>query len=169
MIEINKIIQEAIIDGIQKNADRIFKHSQEEVPVQTGELKFSGNKIDTEDGSIVEYTADHAQKIEYGIEGKDVSDEITTVYVPAHRRKNGSYVKGHYKTYKGKVVTFRPSDSTEEITRVFTKFNDLEGRYFLTNAILEEVEYFVEDLSDALGNVDWGREVKRVEVTFTTG
>ena len=168
-MNIDKIIKESVIDAIQNNADKIFRRSQETVPVQTGELKFSGNKKDTENGAEIEYTADHAQKIEYGIKGKDVSSEETTVYVPAHRRKDGTFVKGHYKTYKGKVVTFKPKDSDKEITRVFTQFDDVKGRYFLTNATLEEIESFIEDLTDSLEDADWGEEVKRVEVKFEVG
>ena len=170
-VNINKLIKDAVLEAIHRNVEAIFEVSQDDVPVRTGELKFSGHIIETDNGSEIEYTADHAKKIEYGMEGQDVSGEETTVYVPAHRRKDGTYVKGHYKTYKGKVVRFKPSDSDEEITRVFTKLGELPGRYFLTNAVYEEIPNFIEDLSESLEDVKWGvdRGIKRVEIKFQRG
>lgn len=47
-------------------AEVIFDRSQELVPVDTGELKESGDVVETGDGYAVEYTANHAIPVEFG-------------------------------------------------------------------------------------------------------
>ena len=157
---IDKIIEKAVIEGIQRNAEAIFEQSQINVPVITGDLKRSGEIIETDKGAKVEYTVQYAEPVEYGREEQDISEEVHEVYVKPYVRRDGVNVKGHYKKYKGRVISFQPKDSSEKIVRTITKVGEVKPRYFLTNAILEVIPEFIDDLADSLDESDWGEGVR---------
>lgn len=153
--DIQELVKNSIIKGIQATGNEIFYRSQDTVgcyvPVLTGELKSSGTVIYVRDGVKIEYTAAHAAIVERGLpEATPLTDPNTQrVYVPTHRRKNGVVVKGHYKHYgegknpNAKVITFRPKHSKfergPEITRVITENAPREGQFFLKRAVLKEI------------------------------
>ena len=64
-------IKPGVIRGVERIQDAIYERSQELVPVDTGELKESGEKPPVEQLSKtiraeVKYTADHAGYVEFG-------------------------------------------------------------------------------------------------------
>ena len=166
----NKEIEKAIINGIQDNAQRIFERSQDTigcfVPVLSGNLKSTGFKEDTQNGSTIGYTADYSRDVEFGHEEKPIT-EITRVYVPSYRKKNGTVVPGHYKNVQGRVIKFEPKISKfergEEITRVLTSEKKTDGQQFLTRATYQELDNFIDDLAKNLAKVKLGGKVR---VTF---
>ena len=165
---ISKIIEEAVIEGIKNNAEEIFNQSQLNVPVITGELKRSGKIEETDKGSKIEYTVKYAHPVEFGREEQDLSEEEHEVYVRPYTRKNGIRVKGYYKKYNGRIINLQSKDSGEIITRTITKVGASSPRLFLTNATLEVIPEFIEDLADSLETVDWGQGV-RVNITLERG
>ena len=165
MRNIDKVIEESIISGIQKNAKKIFERSQINVPVITGDLKRSGEVEETDKGSTIEYEIEYAHPVEFGRGEEDISSEIHEVYIKPYTRKDGVHVKGHYKKYKGRVISFQPPNSNEKVVRTITKIGERPARHFLTNAVLEEVPNFIVDIVDGLEENNWGTGI-RIDVTF---
>lgn len=59
-------VRDGYRDGLRDAVAAGFERSQEEVPVDTGELKDSGEIVDTGDTITFRYTADHAIPVEAG-------------------------------------------------------------------------------------------------------
>jgi len=155
---------DAIVKGIQANADRIFQISQNTegcfVPVNTGFLKQSGGVESLPDGASIRYRADYAADIEFGTQGESWSGS-QDVRVRSHKRtgytrKDGTYVSshnvsGHTKHYEtSRLIGFRPKDgkgrSQNKIYRVMSAKNATEGQFFLTRAIQEGIHFLPTDM-----------------------
>ena len=171
MPQINKnILEKIIICGLQNHANRIYNRSQDTtggyVPVQTGYLKSTGNVVNTNKGASINYDAKYARDVEFGHEERNI-DEISRVYVRPHRRKDGSYVKGHIKEVKGRIIKFTPKDGNSEITRTITKQKASDGQRYLTRAIFTELPNLKNDIADAIKNNSEGRKMKVKNIRVT--
>ena len=167
----NNILEKSIIRGIQDNTKKIYNRSQDTtgcyVPVDTGNLKSSGSVDNTTTGAKIAYTADYAAQVEKGNPATPIT-EITRVYVPTYRRKNGTVVKGHYKEVQGKIIIFRPKISKfergEQITRILKEEPAREGQRFVTRAIKRELPSILDDIANRLQK-DLGPNV-RVKISY---
>lgn len=148
--DLHALIEQAIVDGIRRNGDRIFNTSQATelcyVPVDTGFLKMSGRVENEENGVIIRYRADYSATIEFGQETALPITGTQRVYIRTHRRKNGTVVQGHWNEYTNKkLIGFRPKivgskfERGEKIWRVISEEKPRAGQYFLTRAINEEL------------------------------
>ena len=169
MLDKNEI-EKAIVQSIKDNAERIFDRSQDTigcfVPVESGDLKSSGFKNDTNTGAVIGYNAPHAHDIEFGHEDRPIT-ETSRIYVPSYRKSNGTVVKGHYKNINGKIITFQPKISKfekgESITRTIKVDKARDGQAFLSRAVKRELDNFIDDMASNLSKAKLGGKVK---VTF---
>ena len=162
--DINRLITDAIVKGIKRNAERIFNISQDTegcfVPVDIGTLKQSGEKADLNDGATIRYRADYAAEIEFGTPAQPWSgpQEVRTKTHKrsAYTRKDGTYVnahrvQGHTKRYENqRLVGFRPKNgkgrSSERIYRVMSNKGGFDGQFFLTRAVKEGIQFLPSDI-----------------------
>ena len=162
--DLKQAIIRSIIDGIQRNGDRIFNTSQNTegcfVPVDTGFLKRSGVKDDMAGGMRIVYRAPYSIAVEYGSEAQPYVGK-QTIHVRSHKRKgytrkDGAYVapavvKPHDKVYEdGKLIGFRPKLGKFEhgnlIFRVMKGHSTRKGQFFLTRAVRQELPNLPEDI-----------------------
>ena len=133
--QINNIIEKAVLESIQKNTRRTYDNSQEIVPVLSGDLKSSGEVLDTSTGALVQYTMPYSSIVELGNNLRKEEKE----WVEPHRRKNGTLVKGHYRTVS----------------------NNRKPNPFLTKSLYKSLESFIYDLEESLKQSDWnGKNIK---------
>ncbi len=152
--ELQNTIKNIIIKSIQKNGDRIFYRSQDTagcfVPILTGDLKRSGYVRQQSNGVIMGYQEGYAADVEVGRDARPI-EETQTIYVPSHRKKNGTVVKGFYKEIKGKIIAFEPKISKFErgklIYRHIKEEPAIKGQYFLTRAVEREIPHLVDDMA----------------------
>jgi hypothetical protein len=164
MVDINALINDAIVKGIRANADRIFDISQNTegcfVPVKNGILKMSGNMVPLDDGASIVYRADYAAAIEFGTPGEPWSGS-QDVRIRSHKRKayvrkDGTYVnahnvQAHSKHYENsRLIGFRPKAgkgrSQKKIYRVMSSKGSTEGQFFLSRAVLEGIMFLPTDI-----------------------
>lgn len=151
--QLHNTIKSLIIKGIQKNSQRIFDRSQDtagcHVPVLTGKLKLSGFVRPHLQGAVIGYAAPYSSDVEFGREARPI-EEVQTIYVPSHRKKNGTVVKGFYKQIKGRIIAFQPKISKFErgdlIYRHITEEPALKGQFFLSRAIVKEIPSLLDDM-----------------------
>ena len=90
MAENDKAIEDIGMEFIRDIADSIFTKSQENLGDMgiddTGELRLSGDVIETKNSVTVEYDAPHASPINFGTEPHGVSFEVLKPWI---RRKLG--------------------------------------------------------------------------------
>lgn len=69
---------------VSRQMQRVYERSQELVPVDTGQLKDSGNvSVDVDGASatgMVEYTANHAAPVEFGAQGREPRPYLRTAW-----------------------------------------------------------------------------------------
>ncbi len=152
-------VRKAIIDGIQRNGDRIHSYSMDTagcfVPRDTGFLAASGGTDPIPNKGVdVYFRADYSAVVEFGQDESPITG-TQRVYIPTHTikkgKRKGTIVNGHYKEYKNaRLVTWRPKISKfergEKISRIITKEPKLEGQFFLTRAALKGIQELPEDL-----------------------
>ena len=164
---VEEFIEKSILNGMHNNTARIFNRSQDTaggfVPVLAGNLKSSGVVASNGNKSTIKYTADYAAAVERGSEEREINT-VQQVYVPAYRRNNGTVVKGHHKTVKGKIVTFRTKGG-EEITRTITFEKERKGQFFTTRAIKQEIPKLVDDIVEQLKKGGSGINIKKITIT----
>ena len=162
--DINRLITDAIVKGIKRNAERIFDISQNTdgcfVPVDTGFLKQSGGVEALNNGATIRYRADYAAEIEFGTPSQPWSGpqevRTRTHKRSAYTRKDGTYVnahrvQGHTKRYENqRLVGFRPKNgkgrSSETIYRVMSNKGGFDGQFFLTRAVKEGIGFLPTDM-----------------------
>jgi len=164
MADINTLIMDVIVKGIQRNAERIFDISQNTegcfVPVNTGFLKQSGGIESLPDGASIRYRADYAADVEFGTQGEPWSG-TQDVRIRSHKRKgytrqDGTYVnshnvQAHTKHYENsRLIGFRPKAgkfrSSKKIYRVMSAKNATEGQFFLSRAVKEGIMFLPTDM-----------------------
>ena len=123
-----------------------FRMSQDRVPVQTGYLKASGSYNSLKGGFLIEYTADYAEKVEYGNEDQAPVQTEYVQNVRAHKRVLSSgkavMVKSHRKKFgAGLKPTF-----VNGKWRTFDSNRVIVGRRFLSSSIEDALE---QNLTDA--------------------
>jgi len=158
-ILINKI-SEAIILGVQRNGERVFHTSQQDVPVDTGNLKMSGRKINNTEGYEITYDAKDKKGFSYA----DIVEEGIPYDIPIkgnqiiHRKgyidKKGKYHPPKDITYKNKRVVFiktrkmlsagtkgkGPQTSVVPVGfRVISKISARKGYFFIRNSFEKEI------------------------------
>jgi len=155
---------DAIVQGIKRNAERIFDISQNTegcfVPVNTGFLKQSGGVEPLSNGATIRYRADYAADVEFGTKGEPWSGS-QDVRTRSHKRKgyirkDGTYVnshtvQSHTKHFENsRLIGFRPKAgkfrSSKKIYRVMSAKNATEGQFFLSRAVLEGIMYLPTDM-----------------------
>ena len=152
--KLKKQIEEAVIRGIRRNAERIFNLSQDTascyVPVDTGMLKRSGYINETPKGSEIGYRASYASSIEFGAPEQPITG-TQTVKVKSFKRKDGSIVQAHTKKYVNKrLIRIRPKHSKFEwgkpIFRVIDKIAEKKPQLFLTRSVRDGIPYLPDDI-----------------------
>ena len=148
-------IKEAVIKGIQRNADRIFDISQSTaecyVPTDTGVLKKSGAVNYLPNGAEILYTANYSSAVEFGIPSDIPIEGTQIVKVRAFKRRGGAIVKAHEKKYVNKkVIGFRPKFSKFEfgakMFRVIDKIKARAGQFFLSRSVQEGIKDLSNDI-----------------------
>jgi len=171
-VDINALINDAIVKGIRANADRIFNISQDTegcfVPRKNSILAMSGDVVPLADGASIVYRADYAAAIEFGTPGEPWSGS-QDVRVRSHKRtaytrKDGTYVKahnvkGHSKHYEdSRLIGFRPKvgkgRSQEKLYRVMSSKGATEGQYFLSRAVLQGIMFLPTDIEEYLKRLE---------------
>jgi len=165
-------ISKAVIEGIRKNADRIFDLSQDTtagyVPVDIGTLKLSGISEDIKGGKKIAYRTNYAAQVEFGIPEDIPITGTQKIHVPeyirkGYKRKDGVWVpptkvKAHeVKLVNKRVIRIKPSRKYVEegihkrewgkpIFRVIDKIKAREGQYFLTRSVKEGLKKLADDM-----------------------
>lgn len=146
-LKMRKAIRDAILEGIRRNAERIFDLSQEKVPVDRGFLKDSGavNFLPTESVDII-YRAPYSSQVHDGIPEDIPITGTQTVHVPGYRRKDGTFVRAHDVTYKNKRVVQIRTLTGERMFRVIDRIKARGPRPFLLEAMQEGITYIDQDI-----------------------
>ncbi len=110
-----------IVKAWQATAKEIFKQSQKNVPVLTGELKASGRIGMLPDGAMIIYTAAHAPKQERGLP-KGAKEIVKRHVRKAHRRKPRNK----------RTKVWIPETFVEEHVKVYPK--GYPGKFYLSGA-----------------------------------
>jgi hypothetical protein len=120
-----RLIKEAVRHAVQRTGDMSFKESQRVVPVDTGFLKNSGKMVGDVDSITVTYSAEYASIVERGWAGG-------LVWTKPHTRRNGVYVKGHYKDQPPRRESLFIRKSFER----YFKENYISHRTYFQNAFM---------------------------------
>ena len=173
--KIRKKIEDAVIRGIRRNAERIFNLSQSTsscyVPIDKGFLSHSGYKSDTDKGSEIGYRAPYSHDVEFGAPEKPITGtqivKVKSHKVRSYKRKDGvvvpSYVvPAHEKKYVNKrLIGFRPKFSKFErgklMFRVIDKIAEKKPQLFLTRAVRDGIPFMPEDIAFELKRSGIGR------------
>ena len=124
-------LDEFVAHSLRNLADRIYRKSQQRVPVRTGQLKASGSVKHRNKESKITYNVPYAKMVDEGISGQ--LDPDRTMAVKEHTRTYPSGRRVRVRTHEKKVGR-RP------------QIPNWKGTRFLSDAIDEEVEMYLKDL-----------------------
>ena len=121
-------LDEFVAYSLRNLADRIYRKSQQKVPVRTGQLKASGSVKHRNKESIITYDAPYAKMVDEGSSGISQPDRTMIV-------------KKHTRTYpSGKRVT------VQEHQKKIGPRAARTGTRFLSDVVDEEVSMYLEDI-----------------------
>ena len=136
-------VRKAVMDGIYRNAERIFDISQQTdqgyVPVDRGTLKKSGIVFPIQNGARLQYRTNYSWDVEGGVQEDRpiVGDQI--VKIKTYKRRDGTVVNAHEIVYHNKkLISLRPKKDGKQgfrIYRVINKIKKRPGVFFLTRAV----------------------------------
>lgn len=117
-------IKKGLLEIIQNLTHNAFVHSQQIVPVITGNLRRSGEFSSIENGAQIQYKAAYSSFVERGIKAQIVA-------VPGYYRRDGAYVKSHTKHMKEREPRkYIENPMREAFSRLKTEFDsELRGLF----------------------------------------
>ena len=121
-------LDEFLAHALRNLADRIYRKSQQRVPVQTGQLKASGSVKHRNKESIITYDAPYAKMVDEGSSG--ISQPDRTMIVKKHTR---TYASGTRATVQEHEKKIGPRAART-------------GNGFLSDVVEEEVALFLKDM-----------------------
>ena len=104
---IRELIKNALMESIWESGHNAFILSQHRVPVRTGALKRSGSFKDEESGMTLRYGKDYASFLERGVRAQIVK-------VQGFYRRDGSYVRSHFRNMSERIPVRYIASSMEE-------------------------------------------------------
>ena len=129
-------LEQKIKIAVNNMAKKIYYYSQDNVPVRSGSLKYSGSISYHSNSTDISYgneSVKHASVVEFGIERN----------IPI----TGTQITSDGKRYENKRVVYIEGVGF----RVIHEIKARPGKFFLTNAVYRSIEEFKEDLARELG------------------